>query len=441
MLAGQAGGGGAVAEAVPPPSSFDDLPGPVAHRGWLEKRKPGKKGWDRRYCLLCGRMLLYFKSSAKKWNTPTGIAVVSDGATIETGETPELLRISYADKAEQWSFELRAPSATAAQEWMAAFGAEDVAMGPPALQDFFANTRIGVDQHNAVGRLMMMDHVDHDADARLLAPSEPLVKNTAAAPKWREWLSPDNTDDVVVVPSLSLSADELKKITGVQFYEERSLGFSVLQLCEPSKRVVFVTSAPVSEEVVSYYLRIVCGQRGVSPEQARERLLMLSCHDTTFDVNLADKVSARPRMVQRIKQFVRRDNAMMVCFISTPAEAKLGAALGLEVLGTHPELQFYGTKLGSRTLFGEAGILYPDGTDLKFTEQELALAIAELWERSKASRIVVKLNEGFSGEGNALMVLDEGAMTAAPSTKARAAIVEKLFPSMEFVGDVWKHCE
>ena len=28
----------------------------IVHRGWLEKRKPGKKGWDKRYCLLCGRM-------------------------------------------------------------------------------------------------------------------------------------------------------------------------------------------------------------------------------------------------------------------------------------------------------------------------------------------------------------------------------------------------
>eukprot|EP01045_Picozoa_sp_COSAG04_P036992 COSAG04_NODE_9245_length_883_cov_0.923469_2_plen_78_part_01 len=36
-----------------PPLKLDALPGRVAHRGWLEKRKPGRKGgWDRRYCLL-----------------------------------------------------------------------------------------------------------------------------------------------------------------------------------------------------------------------------------------------------------------------------------------------------------------------------------------------------------------------------------------------------
>ena len=52
------------------------------------------------------------------------------------------------------------------------------------------------------------------------------------------------------------------------------------QLCEPTKRVVYCTSAPVAEEVVQYYLRIVCGSRGVNPQQARERLLMICCHDT-----------------------------------------------------------------------------------------------------------------------------------------------------------------
>ena len=51
----------------------------------------------------------------------------------------------------------------------------------------------------------------------------------------------------------------------------------------------------------------------------------------------------------------------------------------------------------------------------------------------------MKLNEGFSGEGNALMRLDEAAMTKAGSTKRRAALIQQLFPKMEFVNDVWKH--
>jgi hypothetical protein len=42
----------------------------------------------------------------------------------------------------------------------------------------------------------------------------------------------------------------------------------------------------------------------------------------------------------------------MVCFISTPDEATLGDTLGLEVLGTHPELQYY---VGLLTLGDQRG--------------------------------------------------------------------------------------
>ena len=95
---------------------------------------------------------------------------------------------------------------------------------------------------------------------------------------------------------------------------------------------------------------------------------------------------ARPRIINRVKEFIRPDNAYMVqplstlllvhgcfefqdcfscfvvvrialflcllsfrvtnfvtytqvCFISTPDEAELASTLGLDVLGTHPELQ------------------------------------------------------------------------------------------------------
>ena len=131
-----------VAEGEPPPASFEELPGPVTFRGWLEKRKPGfegkkskkGKGWDKRYCLLSGRMLLYYKPGVKKWNSPTGIAVLSDGATITMAESPDTLRVGYAVQEEEWTFALRAPSAAAAEAWLSAFAAQDVPLGPPEIR-------------------------------------------------------------------------------------------------------------------------------------------------------------------------------------------------------------------------------------------------------------------------------------------------------------------
>jgi hypothetical protein len=71
-----------------------------------------------------------------------------------------------------------------------------------------------------------------------------------------------------------------------------------------------------------------------------------------------------------------------------------------------PDLQILGTKSGSRQIFAESNVPFPDGSERVWTPEDLAQAAADLWERQpKLQRMVVKLNEGISGEGNALLDL------------------------------------
>src|ERR671937_2621398 len=58
---------------------------------------------------------------------------------------------------------------------------------------------------------------------------------------------------VVVLPSLSFPTAELRKIVGIGYYEERLL-FLLLLLRRPGVKVVYLTSMPVEEAVVDYYL-------------------------------------------------------------------------------------------------------------------------------------------------------------------------------------------
>jgi len=60
----------------------------------------------------------------------------------------------------------------------------------------------------------------------------------------------------VVLPSPTFAVAELRKITGIQFYEERLL-FTTLLLRRPELRMVYLTSLPVDEAIVEYYLRFV----------------------------------------------------------------------------------------------------------------------------------------------------------------------------------------
>ena len=70
-----------------------------------------------------------------------------------------------------------------------------------------------------------------------------------------------------------------------------------------------------------------------------------------------------------------------------------------------------GGKDGSRRAFAAANVPFPDGTPLATSVDELVHEIAALLVRHPGTqRVVVKLNEGFSGEGNA--VLHVGAITS-----------------------------
>jgi hypothetical protein len=96
----------------------------------------------------------------------------------------------------------------------------------------------------------------------------------------------------------------------------------------------------------------------------------------------------------------------MICYNSTEAERDLSVQLDIPLYALDPALLEWGTKSGSRQIFAEAGVPHPDGSNSLWNAEELANAANALWERQPAlKRMVVKLNEGFSGEGNAILDL------------------------------------
>ena len=204
---------------------------------------------------------------------------------------------------------------------------------------------------------------------------------------------------VLILPSLTLDAEVLSRISGVPHYEERLLCLLML-LRMPATRVVYVTSAPIAEATVDYYLHLL---EGVPHRHARERLTLLSCHDHS-DEPLSAKILRRPRLMNRIRAALGdRDLAHMACFNVTPLERRLALELDIPVYGCDPDLLPLGFKSGSRKLFREAGVAMPDGAEDLKSEADVVEALAALKTRDPGlRRAVIKLNEGFSGEGNAI---------------------------------------
>ncbi|MGI0486506.1 peptide ligase PGM1-related protein [Pantanalinema rosaneae CENA516] len=245
--------------------------------------------------------------------------------------------------------------------------------------------------------------------------------------------------DIVVVPSLSLDQRELLKIEGFHHYEERLL-FSLIRLRNPRTRLVYITSQPLHPSVVDYYLQLL---PGIPFSHARDRLLLLSTYDSSLKP-LSQKILERPRLIERIRQAVRHDRSYLSCYNSTPAERQLAIELGIPLFALDPDLLQWGTKSGSRQIFAEASIPHPDGSELVWNAADLATAAAELWERQPyLKRMVVKLNEGFSGEGNALLdlrPLQEYAPGSATHPERVAALQENFVHlKFEAKGETWSN--
>ena len=257
------------------------------------------------------------------------------------------------------------------------------------------------------------------------------------------WHSADLFDqddhDILVVPSVSMDQRELKKIEGFLHYEERLL-FSLIRLRNPRTRVVYITAQPMSPIVIDYYLQLL---PGIPFSHARDRLLLLSTYDTSLKP-LSQKILERPRLMERIRQALRPQKSYMVCYNSTDLERELSVKLAIPLLAPDPDLLYWGTKSGSREIFAETGVPHPDGSKSVWTADDLAVAAAELWERQpELKRMVIKLNEGFSGEGNAILDLrriPEVAPGKASHAERVAAIHERMeHLSFQASAETWEN--
>ena len=172
---------------------------------------------------------------------------------------------------------------------------------------------------------------------------------------------------IVVVPSIDLDKDELKRVsTYIENYEERQL-YHLLMLNDPGVRIIYLSSHPVSEAVVHYYLGLRGnGADGKTPtiKDQLSRLYMLSPDDDSKRP-LSKKLLSRPLVMHLIKELVgsidkgilRRSRSLdnVSSFLSTAGLSVytgsnacdvLAHSLGLRLLESCGETMHFGTKQG-----------------------------------------------------------------------------------------------
>ena len=204
---------------------------------------------------------------------------------------------------------------------------------------------------------------------------------------------------VVIIPSLTMDQEILSKISGINHYEERMLCMLML-LRMPRTHVIYVTSETIDPVIVDYYLHMLPGVTGY---HALRRLTLLSCHDSSSKP-LTQKILERPRLIKRIKDFIPSGHeAHMSCFNVTSHERTLAVQLQIPVYGCDPDLYELGSKSNGRRIFRDCGLNVPDGFEDLHTENDIIDALVKLKNKYPLMRkAVVKVNDGFSGDGNAI---------------------------------------
>jgi hypothetical protein len=220
-------------------------------------------------------------------------------------------------------------------------------------------------------------------------------------PKLFDRIFPDKLapNTVVVIPSLSMDHEILSKISGINHYEERMLCMLLL-LRLPRTHVIYVTSETIDPVIIDYYMHLLPGITGY---HAKRRLTLLSCHDSSSKP-LTQKILERPRLMQRIRETIPPGHeSHMACFNVTALERTLSVCLQVPVFGCDPDLYELGSKSNSRKIFRECGLEEPPGFEDLYSEDDIAGALAELKKQNPSvKKAVVKVNDGFSGDGNAV---------------------------------------
>jgi hypothetical protein len=222
---------------------------------------------------------------------------------------------------------------------------------------------------------------------------------------------------IVVLPSRSVEKwNEDPAVT--QAYEERLL-CSLLELRDPNVRMTYVTSKPVAPAIVDYYLSLLPRR---ARRSARSRLTLVALGDGAARP-LSAKLLERPRVLERIRRSLREArSAHLAPFVATALERDVALQLGIPMYGADPRHAFLGTKSGCRALFARAGVAHPMGAEgIASAEDAVAAIVVMRRARPELDRVVIKLNNGVSGEGNA--IVDLGGLPA-PGVDAEPILVD-----------------
>ena len=162
-----------------------------------------------------------------------------------------------------------------------------------------------------------------------------------------------NSNTIVVIPSMDLDRKELKRVCPVvEYYEERQLYHLFLLVRDPSFRIIFLSSHPVCEDIIKYYLSIDgCSHEDI--EERMSRLHLISLQDIgESNLSLSENILEKEEVIQNIRNIVNEvsvgafPTVGLSAFCGSDTISQLTTRLGIRLLEASDISLYFGSKQG-----------------------------------------------------------------------------------------------
>jgi hypothetical protein len=206
---------------------------------------------------------------------------------------------------------------------------------------------------------------------------------------------------VVFLPSYSVAGSLLEHYAARLLPLEHRHLLHLLRLAGvPGARMVFVTSAKPSWQVLDYYLSLL------APEQrldVRSRIRFLEVPDPR-PLSVTTKLLDRPDLITELRGLVAGRLAYVEPWNVTESESRLARLLGLPLNGTPHTLWPLGFKSSGRRTLRSAGVPVLPGVEDVRSAHDVVAAVEEVRRRRPdAAGVVVKTDNSGAGDGNRVL--------------------------------------